>query len=142
MIILAADHGGLELKEKIKEFLQKEGRDIVDVGAFELDPADSYTFYMKLAMKRMVESKDAKAILFCRSGVGPTIIANRNKGVYAAVAFSSQQVATARGHNNVNVLTISSDTTSVLKAKTMVKTFLETDFEGGRHSKRVKDIDG
>ncbi len=141
MIILAADHGGLELKEKIKNHLRKEGNDIVDVGAFDLDPADSYTFYMKLAVKRMLENKEAKGIFFCRSGVGPSIIANRNKGVYAAVAISKEQVAIARGHNNINVLSISSDTTSVKKAKEMIKTFLDVKFEGGRHTKRVKDID-
>ena len=140
MIILASDHGGYELKEKIKNYLAKN-YDVVDVGAFVYDDKDDYPKYAKLAMQRMIESKNARAIVLCGSGVGMSIICNRYKGIYATVGVSEEQVRLARQHNNINVLNLGGRNTSFAKAKKLIEVFLNTDFENGRHTKRLNAID-
>lgn len=140
MIILASDHGGYELKEKLKNYLAKN-YDVVDVGAFVYDDKDDYPKYAKLAMQRMVESKNACAIILCGSGVGMNIACNRYKGIYAVVGTSTEQVRLARQHNNVNVLNLGGRNISFAKAKKLIEIFLNTKFDGGRHEKRLNSID-
>lgn len=141
MIILASDHAGLWLKEEIKKYLVKKGENIVDVGPFEEDPKDSYAIYTDQAMRRLQENKDAKAIVMCGTGMGVNIMCNRYKGVYAVVGITVDQVALARLHNNVNVLNLGGRVLTATKAKKLVDAFLTSPFEGGRHIKRIKQID-
>lgn len=140
MIILASDHGGFELKEKIKEYLS-QNNEVVDVGAFEYDEKDDYPRYAKLAMNTMKDYKNARAIVVCGSGIGVNITCNRFKGVYAAVGISPKQIALARRHNNINVLNLSGRSMNIKKAKKIIDAFLTVDFEGGRHIRRIKAID-
>lgn len=141
MIILAADHGGFELKEKLKKYLIKQGQDIVDIGAFEEQPLDDFTKYAKLAMARMKENKKAKSIVVCGSGVGVAIVCNRYPGIYAAVGINEEQVKLSRQHNHINVLNLAGRTTTFAKAKKMVDIFLSEPALGGKYAKRMKEID-
>lgn len=141
MIILAADHGGFQLKEKIKKYLVKQNQDVVDVGAFEEQPLDDFTKYTKLAMARMKENNKAKAIVVCGSGVGASIVCNRYAGVYAAIGINEEQVRLARQHNDINVLNLGGRTTTFAKAKRMIDVFFSEKCIGGKYTRRMKDID-
>jgi len=141
MIILGCDHGGLELKEKIKNYLQKKNFDIVDVGAFELDKMDAFSDYVKKLKCAFYSNKEARLIAVCGSGVGMSIGLNRIKGVYCVLGYSVDEVALARQHNNVNALALGGRNISIQKAKKMVDAFLNTEHLGGKYTKRMLDLD-
>lgn len=141
MIILGADHGGLKLKEKIKEYLQELNEDIVDVGAFEEDSEDNFSKYVHLIIKAFNLDTSAKIIAFCGSGVGMSIGLNKAKGIFGAVGHSIAEVKIAREHNNINALCLGGRTTSVEEAKKMVDAFLTTSHLGGKHLVRMNEIE-
>ncbi len=141
MVILAADHAGYELKEEIKKYLVKNKYDVVDVGAFEINLTDSYVPFVKLAVSSMQRDPDSKAIVCCGSGIGVNIACNRFNGIYAVVGTSVDQVKLARLHNNANVLNFGGRVISSAKAKPIVRAFLESPFEGGRHIPRIQELD-
>ena len=141
MIILGSDHAGLELKEKLKEFLQKKGYDLVDVGAFKEDANDSFADYVKLMIKAFSQSKEAKIIAVCGSGVGMSIGLNRNKGIYCVLGYSENEVETARLHNNANALALGGRVLTLAKAKKLVDKFLNTEHLGGKYLERMKNLD-
>lgn len=140
-IAIGADHGGFDLKEKIKD---SEGEKIkwIDVGTFDQQSSNYAEFAHLVAQKVQAHEADV-GILICRSGIGVSITANRYKGVYAALCFNKSMAMSARTHNNANVLCIAADYTSFEQAQEMVHAFLSTPFEtGGRHQFRVETIDG
>lgn len=141
MIIIGADHAGFELKEKVKKFLQKEGFDIVDIGAFELDDNDDFSFYIKLITKAYEQNRESKIISVCGSGVGMNVGLNKQKGIRSLVAHSVEEVELARKHNNVNALALSGRTISLLKAKKLIKAFLKTESLKGKYERRMKEIE-
>lgn len=137
-IAIGADHGGYVLKEKIKSGINAKW---IDVGAFNEESSNYPEFAQKVAEK--VQSNEADfGIVICRSGIGVSIAANRYKNIYAALCFNNAMAASARSHNNANILCIAADYTSYDEVKEMIHTFLSTAFEaGGRHELRVKSID-
>jgi ribose 5-phosphate isomerase B len=141
MIIVGADHAGLELKDKVKNYLQKKGLDVVDVGAFEMDANDDFSKFAKLMGKCFDETKDAKIISVCGSGVGMNIGLNKHKGVKCVLGHSVDEVALARQHNNVNALSLAGRKTSFATAKKMIDAFLSTKTLGGKYERRMKDIE-
>lgn len=142
MIILGADHGGFELKEKVKAFLQKEySEPIVDIGAFNVDNNDDFSYFAKCILKCFDDDKTARVIAFCGSGVGMSIALNKHKNVFCAVGYKKNQVELARKHNNINALALGGRVTSFCNAKKMVRAFLQTEFLGGKYQKRMKEID-
>ena len=143
MIVLASDHAGYELKNKVKLWLEKQGEKVFDVGAEKFDGEDSYVDYAKKAIDHFNKNAnvDDKLILICGSGVGMSIVANRHKNVRAVLAFTAKQVVQARNHNNANCQCVGARNTSFLKTKVLVQKFLKTDFLGGKHQKRVESID-
>lgn len=143
MIVLASDHAGFDLKQKIKTWLQKNNIQYVDCGAETLNANDSYVDFAKKAIETYSQeyNQDAhKLILICGSGVGMSIVANRSSSIRAVLAYTTKQVMQARQHNNANCLCIGARNTGYLKAKQMIKTFLTTDFLGGKHLDRIKSI--
>lgn len=141
MIILASDHAGFNLKNKLKNWLFKKHIDFVDVGAKSLDNEDSYVEYAKKAMDLMKEEPLKKAILICGSGVGMCIVANRSKNVRAVIGTSQKIVKQAVAHNNANALCIGARNTSFSTAKGFVKIFLNSTFLSGKYLKRIDTID-
>lgn len=141
MIIIGADHAGFILKEKVKKYLQKEGFDVVDVGAFKVDDADDFSFYVKLLAKAFEQDKNNFIISVCGSGVGMNVGLNKHKGIRSVVGHSVEEVMLAREHNDVNALSLSGRTTSLVLAKKMVKAFLDTKSIKGKYEKRMKDIE-
>ena len=141
MIIIGADHAGFELKEKIKKFLQKEGYDIVDVGAFKIDTEDDFSFYVKLLSKAFEQDENSFIISVCGSGVGMNVGLNKHKNIRSVVGHTVEEVALAREHNDVNALSLSGRTTSFILAKKMIKAFLDTKNLKGKYEKRMKEIE-
>ncbi len=139
-IILGADHAGYEYKEAIKEYLLKRGDLVEDMGATSKEPSD-YPDFARPVVERLVFSNERRAILICGSGVGMSIVANRCRGVRAGRCLTVEEVKKARQHNDINCLTLASRGISVEQAVELTEAFLTTEFEGGRHIKRLKKID-
>jgi RpiB/LacA/LacB family sugar-phosphate isomerase len=142
MIYLGADHGGFEIKEKIKVYLQEQGHNTKDVGATTIIPEDDYPDYAKKVCKNVLRKKRSLGILICGSGTGMAIAANRNKGIRAAVAYDEYSAKMARLDNNANILCLRGRKTSWRKTKRIIQTFTNTHFSGAnRHERRIKKIE-
>ena len=139
MIILACDHAGYPLKEEIKKFFNKENITTIDVGTYSTDSVD-YPDYAKLGNAKVLESDNNVGIFICGSGVGMTICANRNPKIRAALCWTPAIATLARQHNNANVLVLPGRFMKKSKAIRIVKEFLTSQYEAGRHSKRLKKL--
>ena len=142
-IFLGTDHAGFELKEKVKKYLEKLNYEVVDNGAFELDKEDDYPDFISAAAKAVSENKESRGIVFGGSGQGEAIVANKIKGIRAAVLnCENMEIAKlSRLHNDSNVLSIGARFVSGENALKAIKLWLETDFSGEeRHKRRLKKI--
>ncbi len=138
-IAIGADHAGFEEKEKVKKVLDKLGVEYEDVGTFSTDSVDYPDFAEKVGEK--IESGESeKGILLCGSGIGVAMAANKMHGVRAAQAWNEETARLSRQHNNANVLTIGARVIPENEIPKIVKAWLETDFEGGRHAGRVEKM--
>lgn len=138
-IILCSDHAGYNLKQQIKNHLSNY--QLVDVGALTIDNLDSYVDYAKKANQLVVKNKDNLGIYVCGSGVGMSIVANKQKGVRAVLASSEEIASKAREHNNANVLCLGERFTSTNLALKIVDSFLNGKFIGGKYAQRVESIE-
>ena len=139
MIALGADHAGYEFKEKIKELLKSLGFDYKDFGTNSNEATDYPDYAHKVA--ESVSSGEAEyGILICGTGIGMSMAANKHKGIRASNVESVEAARLARAHNNANILTIGSRLISWSTAVEIIKVFLSTKFEGGRHERRVQKI--
>ena len=141
-IVLATDHAGFELKEHVKRFLIKKGYDIKDFGALEYDGLDDYPDFILPAAKYISEHK-LIGIIFGGSGQGEAMAANRIKGIRAAVFYNGPDeiVELSRLHNNANILSIGTRFVSDQEVEKVIELWLSTDFEEGRHIKRINKLD-
>lgn len=140
MIYIAYDHGGFDLAQKIKKYLSEIGEDFESVGSDIYDPKDDYTISAFIANKKIVKSPRNKGIYICTTGIGSSIVANRESQIRAAVCDNVHSVTIARQKNNLNVLVLGSEQINFKKAKKIINVFLNTPFEGGRHLRRVRDL--
>ena len=138
-VALATDHAGFSLKEVIKEFLASKGIDIVDVGTFSEKPVD-YPEIIRKGCSVVLEQK-CPGIVFGGSGNGEAIAANKVPGIRCALVYNTETAELARQHNDANVMSLGARLTGPEDAKRFVEIFLKTDFDKGRHKKRVKDIE-
>ena len=138
-ICISSDHAGYETKEFIKDLLIKSKISTVDLGPF-LNKSVDYPDYAKKVSNRVSKRKSDIGILVCGSGTGMAISANKTKGIRAAVGYSIKSTQLSRQHNNANVLCLGSRLTKRKDIKKIIKIFLNTKFEGGRHKRRVKKI--
>ncbi|PMP69236.1 MAG: ribose 5-phosphate isomerase B [Thermodesulfobacterium geofontis] len=139
-IVIASDHAGYFLKEKIKEFLQKENYKVIDVGCFSPESVD-YPEYGAKAVGKILNKEADFGILICGTGLGMSIVANRFSGIRAALCHEPFSAKMARLHNNANVLVLGGRIIGDGIAIEIVKVFLETPFEGGRHERRINLIE-
>ena len=138
-ICISSDHAGLEVKEFIKDLAINSNISITDLGPFQNKSVD-YPDYAKKVSRRVSNKKSQIGILVCGSGTGMAISANKTKGIRAAVGYNSKSTQLSRQHNNANVLCLGSRLTKRKDIKKIIKIFLNTKFEGGRHKRRVKKI--
>jgi ribose 5-phosphate isomerase B len=140
MFLLGSDHGGLQLKEAVKELLDLRGLAYEDCGTDNGDSVDYPDFGEKVA--RRVSSGDAeKGLLFCGTGIGMSIVANKFPRVRAALATDVFMARMAKEHNNANILVLGGRVLDKEKAKRMVVAWLDATFEGGRHQERLAKIE-
>lgn len=138
-IAIGSDHAGFEHKEVLKEWLTNNGYEVSDFGTHSLDSVDYPDFAHPVA--EAVEKQDASlGVLLCGSGNGVAITANKHQGIRAALCWTEEIAALARQHNNANVVCIPARYVTQQQAEKILKTFLHTEFEGGRHSRRVEKI--
>ncbi len=140
MIVMASDHRGYVLKEELKAFFNQENIITIDVGTYSKEPVD-YPDFAKPAIEKVLENKNNVGILICGSGNGMNIVANRNPKIRAALCLNQAMASLARKDNDANVLCLPATFLKKKKAINIIKTFLTTSFEGGRHARRLKKID-
>ncbi len=137
---IGSDHGGFELKESIKEYLKQEGIEYVDYGTNSTESVDYPDFGKKVA-EAVVSKEVDRGIVICGPGIGISISANKVSGIRCALCGDTFSARMSRAHNNANVLALGGRVTGVGLALDIVKEFLEGEFEGGRHARRVNKID-
>ena len=141
-LAIGADHAGFKLKRRLMRWLRTRAggkHQVLDVGTVSEDSVDYPDFAREVA-QAVARKRAAKGILFCGTGIGMAIAANKVHGIRAGVAWNPKVAGLAAAHNGANVLCIPGRFTSLPKAKQIVKTFLTTPFGGGRHLRRVKKI--
>jgi ribose 5-phosphate isomerase B len=138
-ILIASDHGGFVLKEKVKSYLVKAGIPVKDLGPFNEERCDYPKFAYDLS-RRISSGSYKRGILICKSGIGNSIVANRLPGVRAALCHNPKAARLSREHNDSNVLVMGSLFVKPELAKKMVNLWLKTEFQGGRHKRRLNQI--
>jgi len=139
-IALGSDHAGFELKQVIKDLLIEQGLSVEDFGTFSLDSCD-YPDYARKVAEAVSKGVCARGILVCGSGVGVSIVANKVRKVRAALVNEVEAAVLSRQHNDANVLCLGARTTSSALAKEIITAWLTTQFEGGRHQRRIDKIE-
>ncbi|MBC7363401.1 MAG: ribose 5-phosphate isomerase B [Candidatus Aminicenantes bacterium] len=138
-LALASDHAGYELKKQIMAYLKSAGVEFVDFGCGPGESVD-YVDYGAEATRRVVSGEFDRAILFCGTGIGMSVVANKFPGIIAAVCWDEYTATASRTHNNANVLCLGGRVLKPELAVEIVRLWLEKQFEGGRHERRVAKI--
>jgi len=139
-IVLASDHAGYAYKKEIKAFLKEKGIQVVDVGTNSIESCD-YPIFAHEAAKKVADGDVDYGILICSSGEGISIAANKHKGVRAGLAYNDEVARLMRQHNNANMIAFGATFMKLPDVKKRIEIFLKTPFEGGRHERRVNEID-
>ncbi|MHB0976668.1 MAG: ribose 5-phosphate isomerase B [Candidatus Aquicultorales bacterium] len=138
-IALGADHAGFPLKEDIKDVLQREAVEYVDVGTFSNESVD-YPDFAAAVAEKVASGEYDRGIIVCGSGIGVSIVANKVPGARAALCCDEESARLSRRHNDANILTLGARFIERDLAERIVAIWLETEFEGGRHARRVDKI--
>ena len=142
-IHLATDHAGLELKEKVKLYLSDLNYEVIDHGAYEYDALDDYPDFIFPCANAVSNDPESKGIILGGSGQGEAMAANRVKGVRAAVFYNGTDeiIKLSRQHNNANILSLGARFMSEEEMYKIIEVWLSTDFESGRHQRRIEKLD-
>ena len=142
-IHLATDHAGLKLKDKIKLYLTELGHEIIDHGAHEYDALDDYPDFIFPCAKAVAQDDQSRGIILGGSGQGEAMAANRIKGIRAAVYYNGPEeiIELSRQHNNANILSLGARFMSEKEIYRIIEIWFDTDFEAGRHQKRINKLD-
>lgn len=139
-IAMGADHGGFRRKEALKAYLEEKGHTVVDVGTDSTESVD-YPEFGKKAAQLVASGECERGIVICGSGIGIGIAANKVKGIRCAMVSEPYSAALCRRHNDANMISMGARTIGGDMMKEIADAFLETDFEGGRHARRVAMIE-
>ena len=138
-LAIGSDHRGFDSKHRVVEWLKQAGHEIKDVGTDQAESAD-YPDFARIVGGQVSSGEAERGILICGSGIGMSIAANKVHGVRAALCHNSQSAEMSRRHNDANVLCLSADSLDEEQMQPIVQTWLSTEFEGGRHARRVGKI--
>ena len=138
-IVIASDHGGLELKENLKEFLLKRGEELLDLGT-NTDSMVDYPDYGRKLAEKVSQGEVEKGILICGTGIGMSIVANKFPGIRAALVTNEFMARMAKEHNDANILVLGGRVTDNESSRRLVETWLNTKFAGERHQRRLEKI--
>ena len=139
-ISVASDHGGFALKQEIAEYLRQQGHEVVDCGCHSTDSCD-YPDFGAAAAKAVAGGQCDRGVVICSTGIGISIAANKVPGIRCALCGDIYSAEMTRRHNNANVLAMGAHLTAPVLAKKILDVFLSTEFEGGRHQRRIDKID-
>lgn len=139
-VFIGADHRGYTFKQKIIKILEELEQDVIDVGSHNATESCDYPKIAYKVATETVKSKDNRGILLCMTGIGQAIAANKINGARAALCVNAEIAELSRLHNNANILVLGSKTVKMKELKKIVKVWLETKFEGGRHLRRINQI--
>lgn len=138
-IAVASDHAGWKAKEVLKKFLTRLGHKVQDFGTFSEEPADYPDYAVKVA--RLVAARKFRfGILFCGSGLGMSMVANKIKGIRSAVCHNKLTAQHARAHNDANILSLGTRVLTIPQIKQIIRVWFATRFKGGRHQRRINQI--
>lgn len=137
---IASDHAGLVVKKFIKEYLESKGIDVVDLGPFNGDRVDYPDFAQKVCSSVLLNPKDDKGILICGTGIGMSMAANKFDGIRAALCHDSYGAKMAQEHNDANILCMGERVSGLGVMQSIIDSWLDSSFEGGRHARRVDKI--
>lgn len=140
LIAIASDHGGFELKEKVKEHLRERNVKFVDLGTNSTESVD-YPVYCKACAEAVASGKAERGIVICGTGIGISIAANKVKGIRCGLCTSVEMAKLTRQHNNANMLAMGGRILETETAFAIVDAFIDTQFEGGRHKRRTDMLD-
>ena len=139
-IVIGCDHAGYNIKNAVKKHIEEKGYEVVDVGTNSTDSCH-YPVFASAACKKILDGECELGILICGTGVGISLAANRVRGIRAVVCSEPYSAALSRQHNNTNILAFGARVIGIELAKLIVKSWLDTEFEGGRHLRRVQMLD-
>ncbi|KAH0790237.1 ribose 5-phosphate isomerase B [Histomonas meleagridis] len=139
-IVIGCDHGGFDYKDRIVALLKSLGHEVIDVGTNDGTTSVDYPDYAEAAAKEIVEGRAERGILICGTGIGISIAANKVKGIRCAVVHDHYTAQLTRQHNDANMIAFGARVIGIEVAYDIVRTFLTTDFEGGRHAARIAKI--
>ncbi len=139
-ILMGSDHAGFAMKTFLKSYLEKQKMSVIDVGCTSAESCD-YPIDAQEVCRRILKGEAGRGILICGTGLGMSITANRNPGIRAALCATEFHAKMSRLHNNSNVLVLGGRVTGEELALSILKVWLDTDFEGGRHQRRLGLID-
>ncbi len=140
-IAIGSDHAGFNYKEAIKQYLQQNGHEVIDKGAYQLDPADNYPDFVRPAAEAVPSGEAERAIVLGGSGNGEAMVANHVRGVRCALCWNVETAELGRRHNDANCLSLGERMVDLTTALEIVRVWLVTPFEGGRHAARIAMID-
>jgi len=138
-ILLASDHAGFSLKEKLKTYLKRAGLAVKDLGVYCRQRCD-YPELSYVLAEQISRAKFQRGVLICKSGIGNSIVANRLRGVRAALCYNVRAARLSREHNDSNILVLGAAFVNAALAQRILKVWLDTKFSGGRHQKRLNQI--
>ena len=138
-IVVASDQAGYELKEAIKDYLEKKGHEVHDVGTYSKEPV-SYAEFSQRAADKIVDGSCERGIVICGAGIGVSLMANKNPGVRCALCTNAYMAELARRHTGANVSPVGGLVLAVTYALTLVDIFMEQEYDGGRHQIRLDQI--
>lgn len=138
-IAIGNDHVALDMKNHIKSYLESKGHEVVDFGAYT-DERTDYPIYAKKVADSIIAKECELGVLICGTGIGISMAANKVKGIRAAVCSEPYSAALTRCHNNANIIAFGARVIGIATAETIVDAFLNAEYEGGRHQKRVDMI--
>jgi ribose 5-phosphate isomerase B len=139
-IAIGSDHAGFQLKERIREFLEQEGHSVTDFGTHSAEPVD-YPLYIRPVAQAVGRGEFERGIVLGGSGNGEAIVANRTPGIRCALCWNEESARLGRQHNNANVISLGQRMMTTETALRIVRIWLDTAFEGGRHQRRIDLID-
>lgn len=135
-VVVGADHGGFEYKKAVIDFLKSKNIDYIDVGTYSKDSCD-YPLIVNKAAEKILAGQAQRGVLICGTGIGMSIAANKIKGIRAALCSDTFSARASRAHNNANILCLGERVIGICLALDILDVWLKSDFEGGRHQKRV-----
>lgn len=139
-IAIGSDHGGYELKEQLRRYLQNNGHEMIDCGTDSVESVH-YPVFAKMVAKNILNGRADRGIVVCTTGEGVCITANRFKGIRCGIAYNDEVARLMRAHNDANIISFGARFISLEDAIKRVEIFLNTNFEGGRHQTRIEMID-